>query len=331
MKALYDLPAPAKLNLFLHVTGRRSDGYHQLQTLFRLVDLADTLHLEARDDDQIRRVTPLPGVPSEQCLSVRAARALQAATGYRGGVDIHLHKAIPEGGGLGGGSSDAATVLLGLNRLWSTKLPRRNLLQLALPLGADVPFFVLGQNAFAEGVGEELTAVALPPAWYVLLEPRAQVSTAAVFNDPDLTRNTKPVIISDFPYCKVVSAAAKAAAANIAQAPSNIRHWPGFAGGLEEWGRNDLEPVVLRRYPEVAAAQRVAVEVLARRQWPASCVRLTGSGACLFIECATAQQATSIQAEIAATIRMSKQAAPAIRSVVVCAGLSSHPLQSWAL
>ncbi len=326
MKSLRDLPAPAKLNLFLHVMGRRSDGYHRLQTVFRLIDLADTLHLEARTDGRIQRVTPLPGVPSHECLTVRAAQALQQATGSRAGVDIHLHKQIPAGGGLGGGSSDAATVLLALNRLWDTRLQRDQLLALALTLGADVPFFVFGQNAFAEGVGEALTAIELPAAWYVVLQPRAMVATASIFADPDLTRDSRPVIITDFPSCRVKGREAS----NHAGASVGSPQEP-LAGGPDLWGRNDLEPVVLRRYPEVAVARQVAVDALARSGRPGSSVRLTGSGACLFIECASAQQATSIQAEIAATIRQSKQAATAIGSVAACAGLSSHPLQSWAV
>lgn len=194
----WDLPAPAKINLFLHVTGRRSDGYHTLQTLFRLLNHGDTVHLTVRDDHAIVRNDPLPGVDSEQDLTVRAARALQRASGCQRGVDIGLSKRLPMGGGLGGGSSDAATVLLGLNRLWGLDWPRERLLDLALPLGADVPVFVFGRNAWAEGIGEALQAVELPPAWYVVLTPPRGVSTAAVFGAAELTRNHAPITIRAF-------------------------------------------------------------------------------------------------------------------------------------
>src|SRR5690606_9068822 len=173
--------APAKLNLFLHVVGRRADGYHLLQTVFRFIDLADTLHFEARADGAIGRAYELPGVAESDDLVVRAARSLQLATGTRQGAQIDLRKRIPQGGGLGGGSSDAATTLIALNRLWGTGLSRSQLMRLALPLGADVPVFVFGQSAFAQGVGEDLTAVALPPAAYLVVQPDAGVPTAAVF------------------------------------------------------------------------------------------------------------------------------------------------------
>ena len=160
---LYDLPAPAKLNLFLHVVGRRPDGYHLLQTVFRFIDLADRLDIDTRRDGQVLRETDLPGVPPEQDLVVRAARALQRHTGTHLGAQLHVHKRIPAGGGLGGGSSDAATVLIALNRLWGTGLSREQLMRIGLELGADVPVFVFGQSAFAQGIGDLLTAVDLPP------------------------------------------------------------------------------------------------------------------------------------------------------------------------
>jgi len=194
----HSLPAPAKLNLFLHVNGRRANGYHELQTLFRLLDHGDTVHLEVRNDGAIVREDALPGVDPEQDLTVRAARALQAASGCRLGATIGLTKRLPMGGGLGGGSSDAATVLLALNRLWGLHWSREELLELALPLGADVPVFVFGRNAWAEGVGERLEAVDLPPAWYVVLTPPRGVSTAAVFGAPELTRNHPPITIRAF-------------------------------------------------------------------------------------------------------------------------------------
>jgi len=214
-------PAPAKLNLFLHITGRRADGYHLLQSVFRLIDRHDDLHLRPTTDGQIRRTREVAGVPEAQDLCVRAARLLQQHTGCQLGVDIQLNKHLPMGGGLGGGSSDAATVLLALNRLWQLNLSRQELLRLALQLGADVPVFVFGRNAWAEGVGEELTAIALPPAWYVVLTPSVHVATAQVFASEQLTRDTNPAKMAAF-----------------------------FKG----YGHNDLQPVVCRQYPAVASA-----------------------------------------------------------------------------
>ena len=188
-------PAPAKLNLFLHVTGRRDDGYHELQTLFRFIDLADTLHFALREDGMVRRVIAIEGVPEDQDLCVRAARLLQKEAGCSLGADITVEKRIPMGGGLGGGSSDAATTLIALNRLWSLGLTRSRLMELGLKLGADVPVFVFGENAFAEGVGEKLQAYALPPAWYVVLFPPVHVPTAEIFSHPELTRDSVSIII----------------------------------------------------------------------------------------------------------------------------------------
>lgn len=191
-------PAPAKLNLFLRITGRREDGFHLLQTVFRLLDWGDTVHLRLRDDGAIRRVSGLAGVAPEQDLAVRAARSLQAATGCRLGVDIRVDKAIPAGGGFGGGSSDAATVLCALDRLWACGLGEDRLAALGLALGADVPVFVRGHNAWAEGVGEQLLPLDLPPAWYLLVDPGVSVPTAELFQAPDLTRDASPATMPDF-------------------------------------------------------------------------------------------------------------------------------------
>lgn len=212
-------PAPAKLNLFLHVVGRRADGYHLLQTLFRFIDLQDTLHFESRGDGEVHRTNLVEGVPEEQDLCVRAARLLQAETGCALGVDITIEKIIPMGGGLGGGSSDAATTLIALNRLWSLGLSRERLMQLGLQLGADVPVFVFGENAFAEGVGEALQAYSLPQAWYVVLFPPVQVPTAKIFSHPELTRDSVPIIIRAL---------------------------------LKQSLRNDLQKVACKLFPEVA-------------------------------------------------------------------------------
>lgn len=211
-------PAPAKLNLFLHVVGRRADGYHLLQTVFRFLDYGDELYIAKRDDGAIHLRTPLPGVAVEQDLTWRAAHALQAYTGCRLGADIWLNKRLPLGGGLGGGSSDAATVLIALNRIWGLGLERQVLQELALGLGADVPVFVYGRSAFAEGVGERLQPVELAPASYVVLTPPVRVATAEVFASPALTRDTPTIKIS------------------------NLQ--PGY-------GHNDLEAVVVAAYPVV--------------------------------------------------------------------------------
>lgn len=188
-------PAPAKLNLTLSITGRRADGYHLLESVFRFIDLMDTVELAVRDDGNIVLDTPIPGVPADSDLTVRAARALQAASGTPLGASIRLHKRIPMGGGLGGGSSDAATVLLALNRLWNIQLPRQTLQDIGVGLGADVPVFVFGRPAFATGIGDQLSECAVPDAWYVVLHPGVSVPTAKVFSHESLTRNSTPSIM----------------------------------------------------------------------------------------------------------------------------------------
>jgi 4-diphosphocytidyl-2-C-methyl-D-erythritol kinase len=211
-------PAPAKLNLFLHVVGRRADGYHLLQTLFRFIDFGDTLRFLPRSDGEVVLCKEIPGVPPENDLTVRAARALQAATGCRQGVAIDVDKRLPMGGGLGGGSSDAATVLLALNHLWRLGLSRQRLREIGLQLGADVPVFIFGDNAFAEGVGEVLRPVALPEAWYILLVPPVSVPTVDIFRDPALRRDTPAIA------------------------------WQGWTPGL---GHNDLQSVAVRQQPAI--------------------------------------------------------------------------------
>lgn len=192
------LPAPAKLNLTLRIVGRREDGYHLLQTVFQFIDRCDWISLRPRPDGQIRLETPLPGVPEETDLTVRAAHALRGATGLKLGVTIGIEKNLPMGGGLGGGSSDAATTLLGLNRLWNAGLTTQDLMMLGLKLGADVPVFINGRSAWAEGVGEMLTPLELPEPWYVVVVPDCHVATAKVFGAPNLTRDNKPIKIADF-------------------------------------------------------------------------------------------------------------------------------------
>jgi 4-diphosphocytidyl-2-C-methyl-D-erythritol kinase len=233
-------PAPAKLNLFLHVTGRRADGYHQLQTLFQLIDLCDSIGVTPRRDGRIERVAGPAEVAAEDDLVVRAARALQRASGSSCGASLRVVKRIPLGGGLGGGSSDAATTLLVLNRLWGCELGPAQLAELGGRLGADVPVFLHGSSAWAEGAGEELTPVELPARWYVIIRPGVAVSTAEVFQAPELTRNSPLITIRGF---------------------------------LESGGRNDCEPVVRARYGEVREAlDWLAQSAPARLTGTGSCI-----------------------------------------------------------
>jgi 4-diphosphocytidyl-2-C-methyl-D-erythritol kinase len=252
-------PAPAKLNLFLHVTGRRPDGYHELQTLFQLIDLCDTVAIRVGDDGRIERPSGPVGVDPDSDLTVRAAKALQGATGCRMGASIRITKRIPMGGGLGGGSSDAATVLLALNHLWQCGLSVDELARLGLPLGADVPVFVRGSSAWAEGVGERLEPVELPERWYVVIHPGVAVPTKDVFQSPELTRNTPVITIRAF-------------------------FGPGGLAG----SRNDCEPVVRALYPEVADSLSW-LEKFA----PA---RLTGTGSCIFAAFGSAIEAERVAA-----------------------------------
>lgn len=252
--------APAKLNLFLHVVGRRKDGYHLLQTVFRFLDFSDRLHFVVREDGGVKLRTPTPGVPEDMDLCVRAAKLLQQESGMPRGVEIFLEKRIPMGGGLGGGSSDAAATLLALNRLWGLGWKRDRLLELGLRLGADVPVFIFGKNAFAEGIGEKLSFITLPPAWYLILTPPVHVSTAQVFASKELTRNTIPIKIPPF----------------------SVEH-----------GHNDLEAVVCGIYPEIARH----LEWL-KRFGSARMAAMTGSGACVFAEFATEQAARTALARI---------------------------------
>jgi 4-diphosphocytidyl-2-C-methyl-D-erythritol kinase len=250
-------PAPGKLNLLLHVLGRRDDGYHELQTVYRLIERQDRVRIRVRRDGEIRRAVPLPGVAAEDDLCVRAARLLKAETGTARGADLELEKRLPIGGGLGGGSSDAATVLLVLNRLWDTRLTRAQLMHVGARLGADVPAFVFGENAVGEGIGERLRALAVPEAWYLVLVPPVSVRTAAIFSDNALTRNAKALKI------------------------------PPFFRGL---GGNDLEAVAVRRHPEIG----VHLRWLRERRADA---RMTGSGGCVFAEFESRAAAAAALAE----------------------------------
>jgi 4-diphosphocytidyl-2-C-methyl-D-erythritol kinase len=250
--ALEPWPAPAKLNLFLHIVGRRPDGYHELQTVFQFVDLCDDIHIHVRGDGDVRLIQGAPGVPAESDLCMRAARALKAASECSLGADIRVVKRIPMGGGMGGGSSDAATCLVALNRLWGVNLPTQELAALGLELGADVPVFVHGRAAWAEGIGERITPLYPPEAPdepnYLILKPNISVPTKDVFQDPELTRNSPPLTIHGF---------------------------------LASGGGNDALSVVRRRYPEVARA----LEWLS----PLGEARLTGTGSCVFVVCEEAR------------------------------------------
>ena len=267
-------PAPAKLNLFLHVVGRRSDGYHLLQTVFRFLDHGDTLRCERRTDGRIVRAEPLPGVAPASDLVVRAAEALRDATGASAGVTLHLDKRLPMGGGLGGGSSDAATTLIALNHLWHTGLDSSRLQAIGLRLGADVPIFIHGRSAFAEGVGERFSEVLLPPAWYLVLVPAVSVPTPEIFRSPLLRRDTPAV---------------------------SARDWrPGE-------GRNDLEPVACSLFPEVER----------HLAWLRTYgnARMSGSGACCFVDFASEAQARAALAALPAGMRG-----------FVARGIDRHPL-----
>ena len=274
--SLHNCPAPAKLNLFLHVVGRRPDGYHLLQSVFQLIDRSDTLHFDLRSDERIVRTTDVPGVPEEQDLIVRALRALQAEYQRRHGrlppgIDVAVEKCLPMGGGLGGGSSDAATALMAANHLWRAGLTDAELIALGLPLGADIPFFLFGETAFAEGVGEALQAVPGPDCWYVVIEPGVSVPTVAIFTATDLTRNTKAITISDFSRRHVES------------------------NDLIGFGKNDLQDVAARLFPPVAEA----IEWLGGY----GAARMTGSGSCVFCAFSTEHEAEQVLKHVPARWR----------------------------
>jgi 4-diphosphocytidyl-2-C-methyl-D-erythritol kinase len=270
-------PAPAKLNLFLHVVGRRADGYHLLQTVFQFVDLADTVRIAVREDGLIRRIAGPAEVPAEDDLAVRAAQRLKAETGTRLGADLAVEKRIPLGGGLGGGSSDAATTLVALNHLWRTGLDEDALAVIGLGLGADVPVFVRGRAAFAEGVGERLTAVTLPEPWFLVVHPGVRVDTPKIYQAPELTRDTPARTIRAL---------------------------------LAAGGRNDLEPVVRARHPQVDVAARWLA-----RYAP---TRMTGSGACVFAPFGARADAKAVLDRL-----------PAGWRGWVARGLNRSPLAAW--
>ena len=300
LRALYDLPAPAKLNMFLHIVGRRADGYHLLQSPFVMIDWADMLHFERRDDGRLLRHDLGPALPEDD-LCLRAARALQAISGGTAGADIHIHKHVPWGAGLGGGSSDAATTLLALNRLWGLNWPRARLGQVGLQLGADVPFFIGGQNAFVEGIGELLRPLTWPEGTYAVVKPAASLSTREIFEHPGLRRDTEAVSIKS---CVEEAVCGGPTAAWI----------QAFVDG---YGRNDLQAPAEDRCSEV----KQAASWLAARFGNS---RMTGSGSAVFarLDSATVPLTADPEAGFGDL--------PAGWVGRMCRSLVEHPLLGWA-
>jgi 4-diphosphocytidyl-2-C-methyl-D-erythritol kinase len=300
IKALYDVAAPAKLNLFLHVVGRRPDGYHLLQSLFVLIDWRDTLQFECRSDGRLARHDLGPELPADD-LCLRAARLLQAESGTPLGVDISIAKAVPSGAGMGGGSSDAASTLLALNRLWGLNWPRARLLALGLKLGADVPFFIGGRNAVVEGIGERLTPVPVPLQWLAVVKPPAGIETRAIFGSPLLKRDTEAAILESF------AANGRQAGVEMTFMPVTERLMaPGF-------GANDLQAAA-----EAECAQVVQAASALHQRFGNS--RMTGSGSAVFARAGTGDQPS---AEMPASL------APGWIGRM-CRSLGEHPLVGWA-
>ena len=295
MKAIYDLPAPAKLNLFLHITGRREDGYHLLQSVFMLIDWCDTLHVELRRDGQLSREDLTTELPPDD-LVLRAARALQVHASPGQGAHIGVAKQVPAQAGMGGGSSDAATCLLALNRLWNLNLPLSRLAEIGVKLGADVPFFLGGRNAWVEGIGEKITPVNVPAARFVVAKPPEGLDTRLIFSARDLQRATPVAIISGF-----------AADSEQLEAPNQ----ESSAFKVFDFGHNDLQPVAQRLCPAVTEA----IEWLGVQGLKA---RMTGSGSSVFAKLQQGPQ----EAKLAE--------APAGWQVRQCSNLAVHPLWGWA-
>lgn len=314
LRALFDLPAPAKLNLFLHVTGRRTDGYHLLQSVFVPIDWQDHLSLRLREDGVLAREDLGDPLPADD-LCLKAARALQAATGCRLGATIQIDKRLPSGAGLGGGSSDAATVLIGLNRLWKTGLVRSQLARIALSLGADVPFFIQGEPAWVEGIGERLTPLAMPAQAFAVLKPPASLPTASIFTAPDLVRDSELAILLGFPERDLAAGAepteragsslTPAARANVCVTPEDI------ASGF---GRNDLQAVAERLEPQVVQALGLLERAFGNS-------RMTGSGSAVFSR-VSASSSVAIAQQMPFDL-------PAGWVGRMCRSLSVHPLRDW--
>ncbi len=301
LRALFDVPAPAKLNLFLHVVGQRADGHHLLQSVFVLIDWADTLHFERRSDARLSRHDITAALPPDD-LCLRAARALQSASGTHYGADISIDKRVPWGAGLGGGSSDAASTLLALNKLWGLHWPRQRLHAVAITLGADVPFFVGGQNAWVEGIGEQLTPFAVPVQSFVLIKPSVSIETRAVFAHPALVRDRRAVILSGFDETHI---------RHIAGPPQNRSQAAG--NWSESWGHNDLQAVAELLHPEV----KQAAQWLAARYGNS---RMSGSGSAVFSRIGSISPAASTPKNEVGH----RWTEHLVRS------LPEHPLRRWA-
>ncbi len=312
LRALFEVPAPAKLNLFLHILGRRADGYHLLQSPFLLIDWADLLHFERRNDGHLARHDLGPALPADD-LCLRAARALQAASGCTWGADISVDKQLPWGAGMGGGSSDAASTLLALNRLWGLNWPRKQLSALGLQLGADVPFFLCGQNAFVEGIGEQLTPIELPVANYAVLKPAASLPTRQIFERPELVRDTEAVILLG--------------SLESAEEVGTARVWTPAHG---RFGRNDLQ----------GPAQQICLEVKQVAMWLEANFgnsRMTGSGSAVFSRVGTAvsPQGRVLLPALTQTGRPNSQQGLLLNTPAgwvgrMCSSLPHHPLRDWA-
>jgi 4-diphosphocytidyl-2-C-methyl-D-erythritol kinase len=315
MHALYDLPAPAKINLFLHIVGRRADGYHLLQSVFALIDWADTLHFERRTDGQLARHDLGPTLPADD-LCLRAARALQTASGCTQGADISIHKHVPWGAGMGGGSSDAATTLLALNRLWQLNWPLQRLSALGLQLGADVPFFLGGHNAFVQGIGEELRPVVLPAARYAVVKPAAALATRDIFQHPLLVRDT-PLLHDGALQAAILAGSFDGALPDYSSELSPAARVPAqtFTGLF----KNDLQAPAEDKSPEVAQVARWLEARFGNS-------RMTGSGSAVFARVETnSGTAASLQATWPAEEQL-----PQAWVGRMCQGLHQHPLLGWA-
>ncbi|MCV2366564.1 4-(cytidine 5'-diphospho)-2-C-methyl-D-erythritol kinase [Roseateles oligotrophus] len=323
MQAIYDIPAPAKLNLFLHVVGKRPDGYHLLQSVFTLIDWADTLHFERRSDGLLRRHDIGASLPPDD-LCLRAARLLQAQSACDFGVDIQIEKRLPAGAGMGGGSSDAASTLLALNRLWGLNWPLSKLLALGLKLGADVPFFLGGSHAFVEGIGEILHPIDLPPLSFAVLKPSQSISTQEIFSSPLLARSKNMAIVAGFPANNSSEKTSVGSSLNESKEFDEVLKLDdeGIAKLIGGFGRNDLQKPAEASCPGVVQALHILESEFGNS-------RMTGSGSAVFarVDTPTNEQEINLLNQI---IFSKLQGLPADWSGRICRSLDSHPLQGWA-